>query len=201
MSDIMWFLTRSTGIVALVLIVAAVGDGLLFSGRNTGRRIRPAWWLNLHRGLGGMAMAFTGLHMLTSFLSSDLGLSWTALFVPGGSDWATGAFTLGVLAFYGMAITVFTTWPKRRFRRKVWHALHLLSIPAAVLAVVHAYQLGTDATNPRALVLMTALIGLASYPLWLRLATLGRRPTRTVRPTAAPTPTATPDRELVGAGR
>ena len=57
MTDLMWFLTRASGIVALVLILAAIADGLIFSGREGGRRLRPAWWMDLHRGLGGYALA------------------------------------------------------------------------------------------------------------------------------------------------
>jgi hypothetical protein len=39
-----------------------------------------------------------------------------------------------VLAFYGLAATVLTTWPKRRLERRAWHLVHPLSIPAAVAA-------------------------------------------------------------------
>jgi hypothetical protein len=84
MASLLWFLTRSSGIVALVLLVAAVADGLIFSGRHGGRRLRPAWWMDLHRGLGGYALAFTGLHLATAY-GADLGLGLTALVVPGAA--------------------------------------------------------------------------------------------------------------------
>jgi hypothetical protein len=44
----MWYLTRSTGIVATLLAAAALVWGFLFSARATGRRLRPNWWLDLH---------------------------------------------------------------------------------------------------------------------------------------------------------
>lgn len=174
MSEILWFLTRSSGVVAMVLILAAVADGLIFSGRETGRRLRPAWWLDLHRGLGGYALAFTGLHLATAF-GADLGVGLAEIFVPGAATWSTGAFTWGVVAFYGIAITAFTTWPKRVLRRKAWHLLHLLSIPAAVATVVHAYQLGSDARSPWFVGLLVVIVGVATYPLGLRLSGLARR--------------------------
>lgn len=199
MSELLWFLTRSSGIVALVLILAAVADGLLFSGRETGRRPRPAWWLDLHRGLGGYALIFTGLHLVTAF-GADLGVGLADIFVPGASATATTAFTLGVVAFYGIAVTVFTTWPKRRLRRPAWHLVHLLSIPAAIAAGIHAYQLGTDALTPVYTAVSLLCVALVMYPVGLRVTGIARRRAERLALAAVPAP-ARParQRELVDA--
>ncbi|MEY2565569.1 MAG: hypothetical protein QOE35_98, partial [Actinomycetota bacterium] len=45
------YLTRSSGLVATVLIVLSLAWGLLFSARATGNRRRPNWWLDLHNFL------------------------------------------------------------------------------------------------------------------------------------------------------
>lgn len=185
-AELLWFLTRASGIVALALILAAVADGLVFSSREGGRRLRPAWWLDLHRGLGGYALIFTGLHLLTAF-GADLGVGLATIFVPGAAPLDTTAFTLGVVAFYGMAIIVFTTWPRRRLPRKMWHLVHLIAIPTAVLAFLHAYQLGTDAKTPVYIGLAALAVGAVIYPLALRLIGLanrqrGRRPATDERP-------------------
>lgn len=204
MAQILWFLTRASGVVAMVLIVLAVADGLIFSGREGGRRLRPAWWMDLHRGLGGYALVFTGLHLVTAY-GADIGVSIAKVFVPNASSVSTTAYTLGVLAFYGMAITVFTTWPKRLLRRKLWHLVHLLSIPAAVAAAVHGWQLGTDATTPWYMALMVALTALVTYPLVLRLSGIARRRRDDDLPSSPATPITDPsaaDRRLfVDAGR
>ena len=52
MDDVLWYLTRATGIVASLLIATAVISGFLFSGRETGNRRRPNWWLDLNYSLG-----------------------------------------------------------------------------------------------------------------------------------------------------
>ena len=82
MNDWLWYLTRASGIVATVLIVAALAWGFLFSARETGNRLRPAWWLDLHNWLGGMALVFTGVHLLAVFADSDLGLGLVDILVP-----------------------------------------------------------------------------------------------------------------------
>jgi DMSO/TMAO reductase YedYZ heme-binding membrane subunit len=178
MTDLLWYLTRATGIVALVLMVAAVADGLIFSGRNGGRHLRPAWWMDLHRGLGGYALACTGLHLATAF-GADIGVGVAELFVPGAATVDATAYTLGVVATYVLALTVITSWPRRRLPRRLWHVVHLLSVPAAGLAGVHAYRLGADARAPLYLGLCCLTAGAAVYPLGLRLTGLagrGRRP-------------------------
>lgn len=174
MAQIMWFLTRASGIVALLLIVAAVADGLIFSGREGGRRLRPAWWMDLHRGLGGYALVFTGLHMATAF-GADIGSGIAQVLVPGVAKASTTAYSLGVVAFYIIAVTVFSSWPRKRFGRTTWHVLHLLSIPAAVMAGVHAYQLGSDASRPFYVGLSLVATFATMYPAVLRVTGIARR--------------------------
>ena len=158
----------------MVLIAAAIIDGLIYSGREGGRRLRPVWWVDLHRGLGGYALIFTVFHLLTAY---GAGLSYRIIdfVVPGASHQATLAVTLGVLAFYAMVITVFSTWPKRLFRRKIWRVVHLLSLPAAVAVAVHGWQMGTDARSGWYVILMVTLTGLVMYPVGLRLSGIWRR--------------------------
>ena len=169
MNSWLWYLTRSTGIVATVLMLASLVWGFLFSARETGTRLRPAWWLDLHKGLGGLAVIFTVLHLVTAFADSDLSVSLATVLVPGAANRATAAFTWGVLAFYGLAVAVFTSWPRMLFRRRTWRAVHLLSVPATALACVHAYQLGSDAHTVAFRVLMPLAAGCAVYPLGVRL--------------------------------
>jgi methionine sulfoxide reductase heme-binding subunit len=171
----LWFLTRASGVVAMALIAAAIVDGLIFSGREAGKkRLRPAWWLDLHRGLGGYALIFTGLHVLTAF-GSDIGVGLEQIFLPNASASDTTAFTLGVLAMYGMVISVFTTWPRRLLQRRIWHVVHLVAIPVAVLTGVHAYLLGTDAHSSWYTVVTLALVAVVMYPVGLRLTGIYRR--------------------------
>ncbi len=169
MNDLLWHLTRSTGIVATVLMLLSLAWGLLFSARETGTRLRPAWWLDLHKWLGGLALVFTAVHLVVAFVDSDLDISLATVFVPGAARSQTAAFTWGVLAFYGLVIVVFTSWPKLLFRRPTWRAIHLLSVPATALACVHAYQLGSDATTPAFRILMPLAVGSVVYPLALRV--------------------------------
>jgi DMSO/TMAO reductase YedYZ heme-binding membrane subunit len=164
-----WYLTRSTGIVATVLLLASLAWGLLFSARETGKRLRPAWWLDLHNGLGGLALIFTVAHLVFAFADSDYGITLARLLVPGNGS---AAYTWGVLAFYGIAVAVLTSWPKKRFRGRTWRLLHILSVPATVFACLHAYQLGSDASTAAFRIVLVVSAAAVVYPLGLRVSGL-----------------------------
>ncbi len=165
MNELLSSLSRATGIVATVLVVAALIWGFLFSARETGTRRRPAWWLDLHNWLGGLALAMTAAHIVTALLDTSAGIGLLETIVPGtGST----ALTWGVLATYLIAAAVFTTWPRRLRDRQAWRVIHLGSVVGAGLALVHGYQLGTDARTTLFELLLVALVATGTYALGVR---------------------------------
>jgi predicted ferric reductase len=170
MSDFWLYLTRGSGIVALVLIVASLVWGFFFSARATGNRRKPNWWLDLHNYLGGLGFAFTIVHIVAAWLDTHSGLGLVQVFVPmTATGWAWG-ITWGVLATYVFAAVVFTSWPKKRFSKRTWLVVHLLSIPATIAAAGHAWMVGESRSYHWFPMLLALLGGLAVYPGVLRLA-------------------------------
>lgn len=169
MNDVMWYLSRSTGIVAAVLAVAAVFWGFMFSARETGTRRRPNWWLDLHNWLGGAALAFTVGHVATAYLDRDLALGFASLFVPGVASTDRLAITWGVIATWTFAVAVFTSWPTRRFTRRTWRILHLGSVVGTALAILHAIEIGSDTGTRIAQVVTLGSVAIATYALGVRV--------------------------------
>jgi hypothetical protein len=174
MTQWMYYLSRSTGIVAMLLVVAALLWGFLFSSRATGKRLRPNWWLDLHNWLGGLAMVFTGLHLVTVWLNSNSGIGLVQIFVPQTASFNAWAITWGVLATYVIAAAVFTTWPRRWGNRRWWRVVHVTTVAATGLVFLHAYQSGSDASKIWFQALIVVSAGVATYGLGLRLSTLRR---------------------------
>ena len=174
MERALYFMTRSTGIVATLLMVAALLWGFLFSSRATGKRLRPNWWLDLHNWLGGLALIFTAVHIAASVLDSNSGIGIVQVLVPGTATDVWG-ITWGVIATYLTAAVVFTTWPKRWGNRRWWRIVHLLSVAGTALALVHAYKSGSDSSRLAFQIGMVAAVGVATYGLGLRLTTLRPR--------------------------
>ena len=146
MNDPWWDLSRATGIVATILAVAAL-SWACSSRRATpattaaGLVARPA---QLARGL---TLVFVAAHILAAYLDPALGIGVLQVLVPGTAQDSTWAITWGVIATYVLAITVFTTWPWRRFSRPVWRLVHLTSVGGVILAGLQRFQSGTDATT------------------------------------------------------
>ncbi len=175
MTQAMYYITRSTGIVALGLIVVSLLFGFLFSSRATGKRLRPNWWLDLHNWLGGLALVFTALHILASVLDSGSGIGLLQVFVPNTASDQAWAITWGVVATYVMVAVVFTSWPTRWGNRFWWRVVHVSSVVGTALAFAHALQSGSDAARLPFQVGILAAAAVATYGLGLRLSTL-RRP-------------------------
>jgi Ferric reductase like transmembrane component len=174
MTQWMYYLSRSTGIVALLLVVAALLWGFLFSSRATGKRLRPNWWLDLHNWLGGLALTFTGLHLVTVWLNSDSGIGLAQIFLPQTASIDAWAITWGVIATYVIAAAVFTTWPRRWKNRRWWRVVHVSTVVATGLVFLHAYQSGSDASQTWFQAMLVLAVGVATYGLGLRLSTLRR---------------------------
>jgi methionine sulfoxide reductase heme-binding subunit len=179
-TQVAWYLTRSSGIVATVLAVAALCWGFLFSARETGRRLHPTWWLDLHNWLGGLALTFTALHVVAALAYKDYHLRILDVLVPGTARHQTAALAWGIVAFEIFAIATFTSLRRVRpkLSRKLWRVLHLLSVPAAVLMFVHAYQTGSDESTKPFQIGFVLLAAVAVYPGALRLFSLKRRTSR-----------------------
>ena len=189
-----WELSRSSGIVATVLLALALVWGFRFSARATGVKRRPNWWLDLHNYLGGLALFFTVVHVAAVYFDHTSGLGLVQVFVPFTADGWRWGITWGVVAMYGLVAVVFTTWPRKLLGRRNWLIVHLLSIPASLVAGVHAWMVGSSASSLWFRILLAILLGAVTYPGVLRLFSVFTRRARSkrrhsvgVRPIAQPT--------------
>ena len=56
MDESWWYLTRASGIVATILAVGVAGVRRVLLGAQHRQPRTPAWWLDLHNYLGGLAL-------------------------------------------------------------------------------------------------------------------------------------------------
>lgn len=146
-SQLWWYLARSTGIVAWSLVAASVVWGLFLSTRILGTKPRPAWLLDLHRYLGGLALTFTGIHLVSLVLDSYVHFGLVQLLVPLTSTYRPGAVAWGIAGFYFLLAVELTSLARKRLSKRVWRATHLLSFPLFALSTVHGLLAGTDGTS------------------------------------------------------
>lgn len=172
--QIWWYVARSSGIVALVLLVLSVVWGVLLATRALKPHDRPAWLLDLHKWLGGTALIMTGFHMLGLYLDGYIDYEFTELFVPGASEYRPLAVTIGVLSFYVMVAVQATSYLRRWLSRPMWHAVHVLSYGLVWGAALHAGLAGTDTVNRAYQVLALVLAMVAVTASVVRILSPGK---------------------------
>lgn len=145
-SQTWWYVARSGGIVAWALASLAVIGGLQLSTRLL-RRPAPAWMLDVHRFLGGLSVAFLGIHLLGLALDDFIGFGSADLVVPFVSSYKPAAVALGIVAMYLLLAVEITSLLMRRLPRRTWHAVHLTSFVVFVTGTVHGLTAGTDRHN------------------------------------------------------
>jgi predicted ferric reductase len=165
-SQIWWYVARSGGIVGWVLLSASVIWGLLLSTKVLGRKPRPAWLLDLHRFLGGLAVVFTVIHVGAIVADSYVHFGVVDILVPFASSWRPTAVAWGVVGLYLLAAVELTSLLRKHMSKRAWHATHLLSLPLFLVATLHGLTAGTDSTSP---VLRYSMVGVTIGVLGLLL--------------------------------
>jgi methionine sulfoxide reductase heme-binding subunit len=144
-SQLLWYATRATGIVAFVLLTAVVVLGVL-----TSRRIETARWPRfatqaLHRRMSLLAMVFIGLHVVTTVTDAFVPIGWLAVVVPFTSPYRRLWLGLGAAALDLLLAVMITSWLTRRVSHRTWRAIHWLAYASWPLAFFHALGAGSDA--------------------------------------------------------
>lgn len=146
--QVWWYASRSSGIIAWVLITLSILWGLSLSTRITGNKPTPAWLLDLHRMLGGLSVVFTGIHLLGLYFDSYLEFGLLDFLVPlSFQAYKPGAVAVGVVAFYMMVAIQLSSVFMRKLPRKVWRYIHFSAWPLFIMATWHGLWAGTDVQN------------------------------------------------------
>ena len=163
-NELWWYVARSCGIVAWVLLSASVLWGLLLSSKGFRKSVSPAWLLDLHRHLGGLGVVFIALHLLGLFQDRFVHFGVTQLFVPLASQWRPGAVSWGIAGLYLLLAVELTSLARRRLPARVWRWTHGLSFFVFVSSTVHLFTAGSDARTSAlrwSAITVSAVVGLA----------------------------------------
>jgi len=147
MSATTWYVARSSGIVAYLLLSSSVVLGALMAGR-----AKFAWPRfaveEVHRFLALLAGVFIVVHGSALLLDTVVPISLKQELVPFSSPYRPFAVALGVLAAELMAAVGITNLFRSRLPRKVWRRAHYLTLAVWGLATVHGFLAGTDRLDP-----------------------------------------------------
>jgi methionine sulfoxide reductase heme-binding subunit len=155
-----WYLTRSTGAVALLLLTLAVALGVA----DIKRFSTPRWPRfvvdSLHRNVSLLAMVFLLVHILTSVLDSFAPISLLDAVVPFAGSYRPLWLGLGALSFDLLLAVIITSLLRQRIGFAGWRATHWLSYASWPVALVHSLGTGSDVKSSWLLVLSIACMAI-----------------------------------------
>jgi methionine sulfoxide reductase heme-binding subunit len=187
-SPVDWYAARAGGVVAYVLLTAAVLLGLTMTSRTRLRRWPRLAIEDVHRFAGLLVGTFVVIHVVTIAIDSYLPFSLASLIVPFISRYRPAWVGLGLVAAeLLLALAVTNRLRNRRISYRTWRVAHYLNFAVWTAATVHGMGAGTDRSSPWLLAIEAAAIAsVLGATTWriLRGSDLAR-PIRIVAPAAA----------------
>jgi hypothetical protein len=178
-SRALWYATRGTGVVSLILLTAVVVLGVVTSRRTRSERWPRFAVAGLHRNLTLLVLVFLGLHIATTVLDGFAPIRWLDAVVPFASAYRPLWLGFGAVAFDLLLALTATSLLRTRIGYRPWRALHWLAYASWPVALVHGLGTGSDAGAGWLQALALVCVAAVVVAVLVRLAGTAWTPVRT----------------------
>ena len=165
-----WYLARSTGVVAYVLLWLSIVFGLVVSNKMARLWNGGPTAVELHQFVTWLAVAFGLFHALIlmgdAYIKSTLVQVLAPFAYSGYEPFWVG---LGQIAFYLTILVAASFYLRKRMGYRTWRTLHYVSFVIYFLLTVHGIFAGTDTTNPFVLGMYIAMSIVVYFLLIVRI--------------------------------
>jgi hypothetical protein len=166
----LWYLTRATGIVSLLLLTGSVVLGILGAVRWGSPRWPRFLTAGLHKNLSLLVLALLAVHIATAVADSFAPIGLKDAVVPFLSAYRPLWLGFGTFAFDLLLALAATSLLRRRLGYQAWRAVHWLAYASWPLAIVHGLGSGSDAKLSWMFALTGVCLAAVLLALWWRLA-------------------------------
>jgi Ferric reductase like transmembrane component len=167
----LWYLTRATGLVSLVLLTLSVVLGIT----EAVRWAHPHWprliTAGLHKNVSLLVLAFLAVHIVTAVTDSFAPIRWMDVIVPFASAYRPIWMGLGAVAVDLLVALTVTSLLRQRLGYQVWRAVHWAAYACWPVALLHGLGTGSDPRVGWALALQAASLAMVAGAVAWRLAT------------------------------
>jgi methionine sulfoxide reductase heme-binding subunit len=153
-----WYLTRASGIVALILLTVSVVIGIAAIARLRAPGVPRFIVDGLHRTVSLLALVLLVVHILTSVLDSFAPISLVNAVIPFTGTYRPFWLGLGSLAFDLLLAVAITSLIRQRLGHGTWRGIHWLAYASWAIAVVHGFGTGSDVNQTWMLLIDVACI-------------------------------------------
>lgn len=140
----LWYFTRGTGAVSLVLLTASVVLGVVDVRRWSAWNVPRFVVDGLHRTVSLLVVVFVVLHVITSVLDTFAPVGLVDAVIPFGSTYRPLWLGLGAVAFDLLIALVITSLMRARLGVRAWRNVHWLAYACWPVAFVHGLGAGSD---------------------------------------------------------
>ncbi len=143
-STALWYASRSTGVVALVLLTLVFVLGILVTGNRSLPGLPRFGTTSLHRSLSLLSVVFVAIHVITAIADPYVTIGIAASVIPFTSPYETLWIGLGAVALDLMAALIVTSLLRARIGRRTWRVVHWLSYATWPVALAHSVGSASD---------------------------------------------------------
>ncbi len=126
----LWYMSRATGVVTLVLLTAVVILGMLVNRQGRLPGLPRFAVTGLHRNISLLSVIFLAIHVLTAIADPYVTIGLAATVIPFTSPYEPFWLGLGALSLDLMAALILTSLVRGRISRRVWRGIHWLAYAA-----------------------------------------------------------------------
>lgn len=185
-STYLWYTTRASGLVTLILLTLTMVLGLITTSRSRARNWPGFAQQEMHRRLSMMAVVFLAIHVLTSILDTYVHIGLFAIFVPFASPYSRFWVGLGTISLDLMLAVFISSLLRAHLRPSTWRGIHWLAYASWPIALAHTFGLGTDSREHWVIFLGAACLLSVGLSLAWRVYTAARRTTPAPAPDVVP---------------
>jgi sulfoxide reductase heme-binding subunit YedZ len=142
--SLLWYATRATGVIALVLLTATVALGVAGTARLDTPVLPRLVRSGLHRNVSLLAVAFLAVHVVTAVVDPFAGIGFISVVVPFSSSYRPLWLGLGAVAFDLLLALVISSLIRARLPYRAWRTIHWLAYLCWPVALWHGLGTGTD---------------------------------------------------------
>jgi predicted ferric reductase len=140
----MWYASRATGVVALLLLTAVALLGLMVSRQARLAGLPRFAVTRLHRNLSLLAVAFIAVHVVTAVTDGYVSIPLDSAVIPFTSGYERLWLGIGAVSLDLFLAVIITSLTRRHIGRRTWYAVHLLSYASWPVAFAHSIGASGD---------------------------------------------------------
>ncbi len=170
-TQIWWYVTRSAGIIAYLLLWFSTVWGLAVPSKLLNQVLAPTFTVDFHEFTSLLSIGFTLLHVFVLTIDRFLPYTPLQILVPFLSPYRPFWVGIGVIAFYISILVTVTFYLRGKIGMKAFRSIHMFSLIGYLSVTLHGIYAGTDSplVSMQLLYKGTALVVIFLTFYWLAM--------------------------------